>query len=124
MNTKSKTCVGNMTGQPLTEYHTAMEARQEAAWVSQANDRAMRAYECRVCGKWHLSPTDRHTPSVYCSDCGKDLYANERDARRRADILRAEQGVQLSLYRCGSGWHLTKRKPGIKGRRRQFRKKQ
>ena len=106
MNMKSKTCFGK-TGKPVTEYRRAIDAQQEAAYIS-TSDRKMVAYKCQKCSKWHLSPADRQTPSVYCEDCGKKLYTTEQAARRRAEILRKEEGIQLTRYRCGNGWHLTK----------------
>ena len=41
----------------------------------------------------------------------KDAYETQEDARRRADILREEQGLSLRAYECDDGhdWHLTKR---------------
>ena len=111
MNPRSKTCFGKMTGKPLTEFPNGMEARQAATHENTVggNTFAFVPYECDTCGKWHLSPSSRQTPSVPCRYCGKDLYATREVAQRRADISRKERGIQLSVYSCGDGWHLTKR---------------
>ncbi len=111
MNPKSKTCVGKATGRPLTEFRSGPEARQAAEYENAigGGDVAFVPYECGTCGKWHLSPAGRQTPSAPCVYCGKDLYATRDAAQRRADISRRERGVKLSVYPCGDGWHLTKR---------------
>jgi hypothetical protein len=113
---KSKTCTGNKTGKPLTEYDTESEARETALYASAEYKRNLTPYLCQTCNKWHLSPANRQTPSKKCAFCAgsdgqsKDAYATEQDAKRRAAIIRKESGVSLRTYACqyGNGWHLTK----------------
>ncbi|MEA3287157.1 MAG: hypothetical protein U9Q77_07255 [Candidatus Marinimicrobia bacterium] len=118
MNRKSPTCKAGKTGRPLMEYDTKAEAKTAARHANKnyaGND--LIPYKCNQCGFWHLSPTDRQTPSETCPVCRgadgkpKEAYTSERDALRRAGHLRKEQGVKLSVYKCehGHGWHLTKR---------------
>ena len=109
MSTKSKTCFGKETSKPLTEYRTLMDARQAADYINQTNDTKMVEYECKNCGQWHLSPASRHTPSMPCGDCNKDLYTTKQGALQRAKILRQESKISLSAYPCpyNDGWHLT-----------------
>ena len=40
----------------------------------------------------------------------KDLYESEADAGKRAAILKKEEGISLTVYKCPyeDGWHLTK----------------
>ncbi|MFC1526103.1 hypothetical protein ACFL6X_04745 [Candidatus Latescibacterota bacterium] len=116
MSGKSATCNGKKTGKPLTEYDTEQEAREGVDYARQRYQSDLVPYLCDTCGKWHLSPTSRQTPSQKCPTCTgadrrpKDSYQTEEDARRRADILRREQGALLRVYPCehGHGWHLTR----------------
>ena len=116
MSVKSTTCFGKKTGKPLTEYLTQQEAQEGADHVNGSYGNKLVPYPCRECGMWHLSPSDRQTPSTKCSHCtgkngnAKDSYQSCEDAQRRADILRKEQGASLSVYACehGNGWHLTR----------------
>ena len=116
MSGKSATCLGKKSGKPLLEYDTEQEALEGAAYTRQRYSSRMVPYRCDTCGKWHLSPESRQTPSHKCSHCTgtdgkpKDSYQTEEDARRRAAILRREQGAVLRVYPCehGSGWHLTR----------------
>lgn len=111
MTFKSQTCVGRLTGRPLTEYDSEAEALQAASGQA----RRLVPYRCQTCGQWHLAPAERHTPSVPCPVCigadgaPKAAYASERAARRRAAILGREQDARLRVYPCehGQGWHLT-----------------
>ncbi len=113
---KSKTCTGNKTGKPLTEYYTESEASEAAKYASAEYKRHLTPYLCQTCSKWHLSPANRQTPSKKCAFCAgsdgqpKDAYQTEQDAKRRATIIRKESGVSLRTYPCqyGNGWHLTK----------------
>jgi hypothetical protein len=115
MSLKSETCVGRVSGKPLTEYDSEAEARDGADHARQRYGRSLVPYECDTCGKWHLSPASRQTPSSACPVCrgadgkAKESYRNEREARRRASIIRGEQGADLQVYACehGHGWHLT-----------------
>ena len=112
---KSTTCYGVATGQPLTEYHSEAEAFEGAAYARARSGMSMVPYHCSACGCWHLAPRDRQTPSMKCVCVGasgepKTLFASERDATRRANFLRRERGVDMSVYPCeyGFGWHLTR----------------
>ncbi len=113
---KSKTCTGKTTGKPLTEYGSENEAAEAAQYASANYKRQLTPYLCQTCGKWHLSPANRQTPSQKCAHCAgadgrpKDTYRNEKEAKLRAAIIRKESGVSLRAYPCpyGSGWHLTK----------------
>jgi hypothetical protein len=113
---KSLTCMGKATKGPLTEYDTEEEAQQGATHARLYYQRDLTPYQCDRCRLWHLSPTDRRTPSKKCHDCvsgdgiPKDAYATQESAQRRAKILRTERGVVLQVYSClyGAGWHLTK----------------
>ena len=116
MGRKSTTCIGKKSGEPLTEYDSLKEAREGANYANRKYQSNLVPYECRECGKWHLSPSDRQTPSEKCPFCKgtnglpKDAYLNRKDAQRRADILYEEQGVSLQVYRCdhSNAWHLTR----------------
>ena len=111
---KSATCIGVKSGKPLTEYDSQQEALEGADHANSRYQRNLVPYHCSDCGKWHLSPMDRQTPSEKCALCtgrdgtSKDSYRSREDAQRRAGILRREQGVALSVYACeyGNGWHL------------------
>lgn len=116
MSTKSETCVGKKTGKPLTEYDSEREAQEGADYANSRYQNNLAPYPCDTCGKWHLTPADRQTPSTACKLCTgtdgkpKEAYRSREDAQRRADILRREMGADLKVYQCehGSGWHLTK----------------
>lgn len=116
MSLKSKTCTGKKYGKPLTEYSSESEAREAALFANASYKRHLSPYLCTVCGKWHLSPLNRQTPSEKCTNCAgndgspKDAYRSEADAKRRASLIRKESGVSLRVYECkfGNGWHLTK----------------
>ena len=122
MSLKSATCVGRKSGKPLTEYDTEAEARDGADHVRSTSGARLLPYACDTCGKWHLAPASRHTPSTACPVCrsadgkAKESYRNEAEARRRAAILRKEMGANLKVYACehGHDWHLSK---GIARRR-------
>ena len=113
---KSTTCMGKISGEPLTEYDTEQDARQSAHHANRTYGTDLVPYRCSVCGKWHLSPKDRQTPSEKCPFCKgtnglpKDAYPNRKDAQKRADILYREQGVSLQVYKCNysNAWHLTR----------------
>ena len=117
MGIKSSTCKSSKTGRPLTEYETEHEARQSAKYLNKQYNTKFIAYPCDKCGKWHLSPKNRHTPNSKCYLCAgsngsaKALYETENSAQKRAKIIQKEQGVKLNVYRCpyNDGWHLTKR---------------
>jgi hypothetical protein len=116
MSQKSETCIGKATGRPLTEYDSLQEAEDGAEHANKTYKRNLIPYACETCGKWHLSPKGRQTPSDKCSFCkgadgqAKDAYRSRADAQRRADILRKEQGVSLKVYACeqSDAWHLTR----------------
>jgi hypothetical protein len=116
MGLKSQTCVGKQTGKPLTEYDSLQEAEEGADYAKKTYRSDLVPYQCEVCGLWHLSPKSRQTPSEKCPFCkgangqAKDAYQSQNDAKRRADILRKEQGVSLKVYACehSDKWHLTR----------------
>ena len=113
--TKSKSCSGT-TGKPLTEYSSQADAKEGAIHAKKAHGLDLAPYRCDTCGKWHLSPKSRQTPSRTCVSCTdssgnrKELYETEAAARKRAQILRREQGVALKVYHCpyNKGYHLAK----------------
>ena len=117
MTKKSSTCYGKSTGKPLTEYGSYFEANQGAIYTNGRYGSNLEPYQCDTCYLWHLSPQERQTAtsrSSYCTCVGsdgrsKDAYRTYRDAARRAEILREETRVMLSVYEChDSGlWHLT-----------------
>ena len=115
MSRKSDSCFSKRNGKPLTVYASKPEAQQSANYENQYG-RNLVPYQCRKCGEWHLSPKDRQTPSTKCRHCTglagkyKDLYESEADAGKRAAILRKEEGISLTVYKCPyeDGWHLTK----------------
>lgn len=112
---KSNTCF-KKDGQPLTEYWSEYEAQEGADYINNTYNKNLSSYACKKCGKFHLSPKDRQTPSTICPSCvdgngtPKDLYSNEESARRRAAILHEEWKLELNIYECPDhdGWHLTK----------------
>ncbi len=116
VNLTNNPCTSKQTGKLLAVYDSEYEARQGADYANSAYGNDLVPYQCRSCGRWHLSPKSRQTLSSKCPDCTdrsgrrKDLYATREDAERRADILCRERGVSLGVYRCPyhDGWHLTK----------------
>ena len=114
--TKSTTCIGKVSGKPLTEYASEREAQEGADHVRAKYGRKLVPYQCDKCGMWHTAPENRRTPSSKCPVCtgangkAKDSYRNAKEAQLRADILRREQGAELRIYECehGHGWHLTR----------------
>ena len=116
MSRKSDTCVGKKTGRPLTEYDSLEEAQDGADHANATYKQDLTSYQCDVCGLWHLSPKDRQTPSTKCRFCTgadgreKDAYRSQKEAQRRTDILKQEQGVALKVYKCeySDAWHLTR----------------
>jgi len=113
---KSRTCIGKVSGKPLTEYQSELDAEDGADHIRSEYGRKLVPYECDKCGQWHLAPANRQTPSSKCPVCTgtnnkpKESYRNRTEAQRRADILRKEQGAMLRVYACkfGYGWHLTR----------------
>jgi hypothetical protein len=119
LNRKSPSCTSGKTGHPLTEYDSKTEAKSGARYANQNySGNNLVPYKCDRCGFWHLTPTERQTPSETCSVCRgadgkqKEAYQSKDDAEQRATLLRKEQGVSLTVYKCehGNGWHLTKNK--------------
>ncbi|MFT4926116.1 MAG: hypothetical protein ACI8WB_002214 [Phenylobacterium sp.] len=113
---KSETCFGKASGEPLTEYYFEHDAQEAAEYSKEYYGNDLVPYHCDKCDKWHLSPKRRQTPSKKCDRCTagdghpKDSYNSKNDARTRADILFAENGINLKVYQCkyDNGWHLTK----------------
>jgi hypothetical protein len=116
MAEKSATCIGKMSGEPVTEYESLEEAWEGAEYANATYQSDLVPYQCSRCGLFHLAPQHRQTPSRTCRSCAgadgkpKEAYASQQDAEKRAAILRSERGVILRAYRCdyGNGWHLTK----------------
>lgn len=107
-------CKDNATckpGKTIKEYDTKFEADQAAMYVARTYHNRVVPYHCDICGKWHLAPNDRVTPSRYCDICNKQLYESETAAIKRAQIIQRERGVKLKVYACrsGDGFHLTSR---------------
>lgn len=113
---KSKTCFSKKNGSALTEYRTESEAIEGAKYSNSAYGNDLTHYQCSKCKKWHLTPKNRQTPSKTCYFCtdsngrNKDLYLSYESAQNRANIIRQEQGIILSIYDCPyeDGYHLTK----------------
>ena len=113
---KSKTCIGKTSGEPLTEYDSREAADEGAAYANKTYRSNLAPYQCDKCGKWHLSPKSRMTPSTTCPFCKgsngqpKEAYHSRSDAKRRANISRKERGVSLQVYKCehSDTWHLTR----------------
>ena len=116
LSCKSTTCYGKKSGQPLTEYESLSEATEGADHANRVHgSRWLMPYQCSNCGYYHLSPRERHTPSMLCVCVGatgepKQLFYEQSAALRRAEILRAEKGLRVSVYACehGLGYHLTR----------------
>ena len=116
MSLKSQTCFGTKSGKPLTEYDSQQEAQEGANYANKTYGQNLVPYQCDTCGLWHLALGNRQTPSKPCPHCTgtdgqlKEAYQSQKDAQKRANIIRKEQGVVLSVYACehGNGWHLTK----------------
>ena len=113
---KSSTCFGKKSGEPLSEYSSACAAEDAARLATARNGLLLEPYQCSECGYFHLAPRDRATPSMPClclSSAGtpKALFFSRGDAERRAAILLRERGKRLNVHRCeyGLGWHLTGR---------------
>lgn len=114
---KSETCIGKVTGKPLSEYYGEEDAQEAAEYSRDTYDNDLMPYKCSDCACWHLSPKGRQTPSHKCQDCTsgngipKDTYKTKKVAIIRSNILFDEQGIDLKVYKCkyGDGWHLTKR---------------
>ena len=110
---KSRTCLGRVSGKPVCEFRSEKEALKGAEFAELLYGKAMCPYRCNRCGKWHLSPAGRQTPSFLgsCTDSQgrrKRSYQSSNGAERRAEILRQENGQALSVYACDCGhWHLT-----------------
>ena len=119
MHDKSATC-NSSKGQPLTEYPSRASASEAAKYVAEQHRLDLVPYRCSRCDYWHLSPRERNTPSDDCSFCtsasgeAKALYRSKSDAVSRAQIIGAERGLRLKVYRCPhhKGWHLTRADDG------------
>lgn len=113
---KSETCFGKISGKPLSQYFTEIDAEGAAQYSKDNFSNDSLPYECNKCHFWHLSPKSRVTPSKKCDSCtagdgaSKDTYRTKNEAKARADIIYNEKGIDLKVYSCkyGDGWHLTK----------------
>jgi len=119
MARKSNICFSKRDGKPLSVYDSEYEANESAAYLRSLG-RDFVPYLCNTCGKWHLAPGERRTPSKTCScvDSGgkqKELYETEEAALKRAEIIEEERGITLKVYPCPvqDGWHLTKNLSGF-----------
>ncbi|KAL7576668.1 hypothetical protein ACA910_005597 [Epithemia clementina (nom. ined.)] len=119
---KSDTCLGKTSGKPLTEYDSLEEATAGAEAANERFQMDLVPYECDECGKYHLSPQSRDTPSYSsahgcnCRDSQgqpKDAYPSRADALNRAQIIQEERnvgGVHINVYECpvdANVFHLT-----------------
>ena len=92
MGMKSQTCIGKMSGKPVTEYESKKEAQEGADHARSKFGRKLLPYQCDTCGSWHLAPEGRQTPSQKCPVCTgsdgkpKETYRNEDEAQRRAEL--------------------------------------
>jgi len=106
----------NRKGEPLIEYESRDDAEEGIIYARENYESNLVPYFCKDCGKWHLAPQNRQTPSRTCEFCidssgkHKELYETEHGAAQRAKILEVEQGIKLRVYPCphDSGYHLTK----------------
>ena len=113
---KRETCFGKVNRQPLTQYDYEFEADNAAEFLKYEYNTDLIPYCCNKCGSWHLTPTNRQTPSKECTSCfdgngnTKQAYDTKSNAKQRANILHEEQGKKLRVNQCqfGNGWHLTK----------------
>ena len=113
---KSSTCFGKVSGAPLTEFSFEFEALAAAEYSNFTYGNELLPYLCHRCNKWHLSPKSRQTPTEICEFCtaadgsNKESYKTKYDAKTRAEIIRNERGINLTVYQCkhDNGWHLTK----------------
>ena len=116
MRRKSVTCFSKTTGKPVSEYDSKITAEKAADHANFQYGNDLIPYRCNKCGKWHLSPKNRQTPSTKCNKCtGSDgrrkaLYDTEVTADNRASILLNEKGIDLKVYKCpyNHGWHLSR----------------
>lgn len=112
---KSKSCIGKVSGKPLTEYDSESEAMKGADYEKSKYGNSLIPYLCNNCDMWHLALKNRQTPSYECDYCTdsegepKRLYQSYEDAERRAEIIYEERGIELDIYECehDDGWHLT-----------------
>jgi len=123
---KSNTCFSKRNDEPLSVYLSREEAEHSAAYENNRNrELELVPYLCGKCGKYHLSPKDRQTPSKTClcpdgEGNYKKLYETYEAAKRRADIRysESEQKTKLYIYPCKYqfGYHLTKNNPQTKNK--------
>lgn len=111
---KSDTCLSK-NGSPLTEYRSYTEAQESADYQLSHGQISLTPYQCGVCGKYHLKPTEFYCQKVNsrcsCRDHNgkiKDAYATFQDAEKMVKIRKAA-GVVLYVYKCPEGncYHLT-----------------
>lgn len=113
---KSETCFSKVNKNALTQYDSEFEADNDVEFIRTHYNNKLTPYNCNRCGFWHLTPTNRQTPSKACLSCfdgngdTKQAYDSKLNAKQRAKILLEEQGRKLRVYQCkfGNGWHLTK----------------
>lgn len=111
---KSETCFSK-SGNPLSVYRSLSEAQESADYQFSQGGTQLSPYLCKVCGKFHLKPTEfyckKTNSSCLCTDRNgnrKDCYETRSDAEKMVNI-RAKAGIALYVYPCpqGNGFHLT-----------------
>ena len=104
-------------GPPLKTYESEYEAQEAIEYVKRQYGNEQVSYKCSRCGYWHLSPKERQTPNhiSYCLDSNgktKQAYPTYEAAKRRAEIIFDEKGIELFVYHCDhcdqcNEYHLT-----------------
>jgi hypothetical protein len=114
--TNNNNCCIDRKGKRLSTYYSESEALDSAKYEKNEHGLDFVPYRCKKCEYWHLSPRERQTPSKeceFCTDSGgkrKQLYENREAAVKRAEIIKRESKISLTVYKCPyrSGWHLKK----------------
>ncbi len=112
---KSRSCF-RKDGKPRSVYSSLVEAKRAANHEKSVRGVELVPYKCDDCGKYHICPKDRVTPSKTCPHCidgngkRKELYESREAACRRAAIIYKTRGTRLKVYPCDykQGYHLTK----------------
>lgn len=114
---KSESCFSK-NGNPLSVYNNFAEAQKSADYQFNQSGIRLTAYQCNICGKFHLKPTEYYCEKVI-SNCScvdhkgktKAAYKTLQDAEKMIKI-RKQDGVTLYAYKCpkANAWHLTSSK--------------
>ena len=101
-------------GSPLKTYESEYEAQEAIEYVKRQYGNEQVSYKCSRCSYWHLSPKERQTPNhiSYCLDSNgktRQAYPTYEAAKRRAEIIFDEKGIELFVYHCDqcNEYHLT-----------------